>query len=84
MVKRVNFVKTVNRVKGGNVQVSAIFKWFKEDFEKGHKGFNKVEDVFAKYAAELSDDPAEQIKLRARSLPVNFLDYDWSLNGVGR
>ena len=76
--------RTRNRVKGGNLEVSMIFKWFKEDFEKGHKGFAKVEDVFAKYAAQLSDDPAEQTKLRARSLPVNFLDYDWSLNGVGR
>ena len=76
--------RTRNRVKGGAVEVSAIFKWFKEDFEKGHKGFNKVEDVFAKYAAQLSDDSAEQRQLRARSLPVNYLDYDWSLNGVGR
>ena len=76
--------RTRNRVNGGAVEVSAIFKWFKEDFEKGHKGFNKVEDVFAKYAAQLSDDSAEQRQLRARSLPVNYLDYDWSLNGVGR
>ena len=76
--------RTRNRVKGGNLEVSSIFKWFKEDFEKGHKGFNKVEDVFAKYATQLSDDSAEQTKLRARSLPVNDLDYDWSLNGVGR
>ena len=76
--------RTRNRVKGGSLEVSAIFKWFKGDFEQGHKGFNKVEDVFAKYAAQLSDDSGEQRQLRTRSLPVNFLDYDWSLNGVGR
>jgi hypothetical protein len=76
--------RTRNRVKGGNLEVSSIFKWFKEDFEKGHQGFNKVEDVFAKYAVQLTDDAAEQAKLRAKSLSVNHLDYDWSLNGVGR
>ncbi|MDH4060573.1 MAG: DUF547 domain-containing protein [Aquincola sp.] len=76
--------RTRNRVRGGRLEVSAIFKWFKEDFEKGHKGFAKVEDVFAKYATQLTDEPHEQAKLRARSLPVDHLDYDWSLNALGR
>jgi hypothetical protein len=76
--------RTRNRVKDGKLEVSSIFKWFREDFEKGHQGFNKVEDVFAKYATQLSDDPAEQGRLRAKSLAVNHLDYDWSLNAIGR
>ena len=75
---------TRNRVADGKVQVSSIFKWFKEDFEKGQKGFAQVEDVFARYAAQLSDRPEEQAALRAKSLPVAFLDYDWSLNAIGR
>lgn len=73
-----------NRVRDGRLEVSLIFKWFREDFEKGHKGYAKLEDVFARHATALSDDPAEQAKLRARALPVSFLDYDWSLNAVGR
>jgi hypothetical protein len=76
--------RTRNRVKDGRLEVSAIFKWFKEDFEKGHKGFSRVEDVFARYAAQLTDNPAEQASLKARSLGVNHLDYDWSLNAAGR
>ena len=76
--------RTRNRVKDGKLEVSNIFKWFKEDFEKGHKGFDKVEDVFAKYAPQLTDDAADQERLKARSLAVNFLDYDWSLNVTGR
>ena len=73
---------TRNRVHDGKLEVSSIFKWFHEDFEKGHKGFNKVEDVFAIYAAQLSDDPKEQARLRERNLPLVFLDYDWSLNAA--
>jgi Protein of unknown function, DUF547 len=76
--------RTRNRVADGKLQVNAIFKWFKEDFEKGQKGFSKVEDVFAKYATQLSDKPEEQAALKAKSLPVTYLEYDWSLNAVGR
>ena len=76
--------RTRNRVLGGQLEVNAIFKWFKEDFEKGHQGFAKVEDVFAKYAAQLSDKPDEQARLRAKALPISHLEYDWSLNVVGR
>jgi hypothetical protein len=76
--------RTRNRVKGDRVEVSSIFKWFREDFEKGHGGFRQVEDVFAKYAELLSDAPAEQAALKAKSLRVSHLDYDWSLNDAGR
>jgi hypothetical protein len=76
--------RTRNRVKGDRVEVSSIFKWFREDFEKGHGGLRQVEDVFAKYAELLSDAPAEQAALKAKSLRVSHLDYDWSLNDAGR
>ena len=75
---------TRNRVADGKLQVNSIFKWFKEDFEKGQKGFSSVEDVFAKYAMQLSDKADEQAAAKAKSLPLVFLDYDWSLNAVGR
>ena len=76
--------RTRNRVKSGALEVSMIFKWFREDFEKGQRGFNQVEDVFAKYAAQLTDDAGEQARLKAKALTVNHLDYDWSLNAAGR
>jgi hypothetical protein len=76
--------RTRNRVKGGKVEVSSIFKWFREDFERGHGGFRQVEDVFAKYAEQLTDQPAEQAALKAKKLGVSHLDYDWSLNDTAR
>lgn len=76
--------RTRNRVREGRVEVSAIFKWFREDFERGHQGFSRLEDVFARYAAQLSDDPSERASLRAKTMPVAHLDYDWSLNATGR
>jgi Protein of unknown function, DUF547 len=76
--------KTRNRYADGKLQVSSIFKWFKEDFEKGYKGFSKVEDVFAKYADTLSADATIQGQIRAKTVPISHLDYDWSLNDAGR
>ncbi|HEU5293939.1 MAG TPA: DUF547 domain-containing protein [Burkholderiaceae bacterium] len=76
--------RTRNRAGASKLEVSSIFKWFREDFEKGHQGFRQVEDVFARYAAQLSDEPAVQEQLKARQLAPQFLDYDWSLNDAGR
>lgn len=74
--------RTRNRVAKGHAEVSSIFKWFREDFEKGHLDLKRVEDLLARYAEQLSDVPAEQAALRQRSVPIRHLDYDWSLNDV--
>ncbi len=76
--------RTRNRYADGKLQVNMIFKWFREDFEKGHKGFNKLEDVMARYADQLADAPADREKIKARNVPISHLDYDWSLNDLGR
>jgi hypothetical protein len=76
--------RTRNRVAAGRLEVSMIFKWFREDFEQGWLGLRKLDDLFARYAVQLTDQPDEQRKLRERALSPDFLDYDWSLNAVGR
>jgi hypothetical protein len=76
--------RTRNRVAGGRLEVSMIFKWFREDWEQGWLGYRQLNDVFARYAVQLSDQPDEQRRLRERALSPGFLDYDWSLNAVGR
>ena len=75
---------TRNRMADGKLEVSMIFKWFREDFEKGHKGFAKLEDVFAKYADQLTTNAADREKLKAKTVSISNLDYDWSLNDTGR
>lgn len=61
----------------GELEVSKIFDWFKEDFGAREK-------YFARYARLLADDP-EQQKLAAEGRsPLAFLEYDWTLNDVMR
>ena len=72
--------RTRNRMANGKLEVSQIFNWFQD----GNKGPIKVEDIFAKYAEQLTAVPAEREKLKAKSVAISYLDYDWSLNDLGR
>jgi len=61
-----------NRLEGNTLYVSSIFKWFSEDFNEDIIGF------FQKYASgKLKSD----IHTRKSSLKLQYLNYDWSLNG---
>jgi hypothetical protein len=78
-----------NRFAGGKLEVSMIFKWFKEDWESGYKGFDgktaaikSRNEYFARYAKELADSPADQAKITEGKVDINFLDYSWALNGT--
>jgi hypothetical protein len=73
-----------NRVRDGRLEVSSIFKWFREDFEKGERGVYRPEVLYARYASQLTDDPTEQARLRGKTMAITYLDYDWSLNASGR
>ncbi|GLR26997.1 DUF547 domain-containing protein [Limnobacter litoralis] len=75
---------TRNYVKDGELHVSPIFKWFGDDFAKGYQGFNSIQDVFAKYASVLGNSPQDVAAIQSKSMPVQFEDYDWSLNDIKR
>ena len=71
------------------LEVSEIFKWFSEDWTSGYRGFDNKgpamqsrEQFFAKYAALLADQPAQQKLIAERKATIRHLDYDWALNDV--
>ena len=64
----------------GRVEVSKIFDWFGEDWKLGHRGISSLPQYLARYAEVLADAPADRERIRAGSVPVSFLDYDWKLN----
>jgi hypothetical protein len=76
-----------NRYANGKLEVSMIYKWFADDWEKGYTGFDgktaaikSREDYFARYAKLLASDPADQQKIAEGKASISFLDYDWSIN----
>ena len=67
---------------GRRLEVSQIFDWYGGDFAQGHRGFNSVAATLALFAGELADQAADQAAIRAESVPIEFLDYDWRLNDI--
>lgn len=71
----------------GKLEVSMIFKWFSEDWERSYTNFDgkaapikSREDYFARYAALLADNPADQQKIASGKVNITYLDYDWAIN----
>lgn len=54
--------------------LSKIFDWFEDDFEK-HSG------TVQRYLAHYVDDPELAKQLESDSYKIEYLKYDWSLNG---
>ncbi|MFH1350838.1 MAG: DUF547 domain-containing protein [Pseudomonadota bacterium] len=61
-----------NRLEGNTLYTSSILKWYSEDFNDDIVGF------FLKYAR---GDLLETLKRNQKEIKVEYLDYDWSLNG---
>lgn len=80
-----------NRLNGDRLEVSEIFKWFREDWESGYRGFDgrtppitSREEYFARYAKLLADTPEGQQRVAAQKASIAHLDYDWSINDIKR
>jgi hypothetical protein len=61
-----------SRLEGDQLWVSAIFKWFAEDFN---------EDVVGFYLTYAQDDLKRKLEAARSRIKIRYMDYDWSLNG---
>jgi hypothetical protein len=75
----------------GRLEVSKIFDWFKEDWTSGYRGLagktppiGSREQYFARYASLLADRPEYRKLIEDQKAPLQFLEYDWRLNGAAR
>ena len=69
-----------NRLTKDALEVSSIFKWYRDDFEKGWSGVDSLESFFALYSDSLKLSDQQVLDLQEGSLDIEFLDYDWRLN----
>ncbi|MGE0113599.1 MAG: DUF547 domain-containing protein [Steroidobacteraceae bacterium] len=69
-----------NRLEGKTLRVSAIFSWYRKDFERGWNGINSLSAFLARYARALMLTTEQHGRLLAGEIDIEFLDYDWSLN----
>ncbi|MES9958728.1 MAG: DUF547 domain-containing protein, partial [Sedimenticola sp.] len=66
------------------LEVSRIFDWYREDFEKGHRGIDSLKDLFASNADLLTEDSQARERVRNGQIGIDYLDYDWRLNDLHR
>jgi hypothetical protein len=76
--------RTRNRYDSGadKLEVSKIFDWYEDDFNKGHNGFYSLRAVFSKYADVLADTAADRQRIRDQQVDIGYLSYDWGLNDL--
>lgn len=69
-----------NRQNEGLLEVSSIFKWYREDFEKGWQGYNSLGHFFAAHASALTLSDEQTTSLVNGDMKIKYLGYDWKLN----
>ncbi|MDQ6982452.1 MAG: DUF547 domain-containing protein [Mariprofundus sp.] len=69
-----------NRLEGQTLKVSSIFKWYRQDFERGWEGFHSLADFFSENSESLDLSAADVKRMLAGEIEVEYLDYDWKLN----
>lgn len=69
-----------NRLMGDTLALSSIFKWYRDDFERGWRGYDSLAAFLADYGQALSLTPTAQQRLTNATIEIRFLDYDWRLN----
>jgi hypothetical protein len=71
-----------NRFNDSSMELSAIFKWYGDDFTLGFRGSNSLPDFILLYHEALNLTPAQQALLKSENMDNKFLNYDWALNAA--
>ncbi len=69
-----------NGLKGDTLKLSSIFKWYRQDFERGWSGFKELSQFLIVYRQALKLSDSDVQRLKADALDIEFTDYDWRLN----
>ena len=69
-----------NYFDGNRLYLSSIFKWYREDFERGWGGSNALGEFVARYSSELGLNADQAGALAKGDMRIRFLRYDWGLN----
>jgi hypothetical protein len=72
--------RTRNRFEDGKLKLSSIFKWYKNDFERGWSGFKSLPQFLSSYSQALGLNENDVQRLQAGEIDIDYLDYNWQLN----
>lgn len=72
--------RTRNRLNDDELEVSSIFKWYREDFEQGWRNTDSLAAFLALYSDALGLTQEQRLRLQQNKTDIDFLSYDWKLN----
>ena len=68
----------------GDLYVSPIFRWYREDFQNGWGGYESLSAFLAEYGEALGLSDVQRAALMSGRIRIRFSRYDWSLNSLHR
>jgi hypothetical protein len=71
-----------NRLMGRVLEISSIFKWYRDDFANGWHSFSSMAEFLAGYAEALDLNEEAVRALYSGEIKIEFLEYDWRLNSI--
>ena len=69
-----------NYFDGRRLRLSSIFKWYREDFERGWGGSSALVEFVSRYSSELGLSADQAKALANGDTSIRFLSYDGGLN----
>lgn len=69
-----------NRIEGDTLWLSSIFKWYREDFEKGWQDIHSIGEFLQPYSESVGLPDPKGDPQSLENLEIRFLEYDWKLN----
>ena len=69
-----------NRLKGNTLEVSPIFKWYKEDFATNWRGTKDLAGFLSRYSSSLGLNSTQTADLKSGKTKISYTNYDWNLN----
>jgi len=74
--------KSRNRFTEDTMELSAIFKWYGDDFTLGFRGSRSLSAFILLYQKALNLTLVQQAQLQSQDMDIDFLNYDWLLNAA--
>ena len=69
-----------NRLKGSTLEISPIFKWYKEDFATNWRGTKNLQGFLGRYSSSLGLSKTQTANLKQGKIKIDYTTYNWNLN----
>ena len=74
--------KSRNRLVNNVFEISSIFKWYGDDFRKGNRGIESLEQYLLSHSGLFGLSEEQKTSMQNGKMKIRYLKYDWKLNSL--